>query len=663
MGLRHSQFQALALLAMILAIFEARFAKADDASNDDLVKLARNYEQFQYVALTPQQQQAFNTFFLKVHRGQEANFWPNHVPDEDVSKGNSWGPKRTIKAEWITCLCRDPDLLKMVQPSGIRIAGAKIDGDIDLSWLKLDFPLNAKDCHFNGGIVLRGANVRGLDLAGSYLALPTEVASRSPPIEVCEPQGVERDALGGNNLTVQGDVSLNRAEAAGPVSFRNAKISGGFFSDCVSFGSKSKISTSRKTVLDLSFGNVGAGVYLRRAAVFGSVDFDNAKIKGNLDCTDANIDGRPFQAFFGDWMEVTGDALFSGRGFSAGGIIRIPRATIGGNLDFRRGKINALNATRLTVHGNVFLENVVVTEGTPYDLYFNEGTPYDLYFFAANIGSDLELSDSRPPQEARLYLRDAKARVLANSQKGWPKSKNLRLQGFVFTELGGPASLDAETQIRWLRLQSPFATQPYEQMARAFRNMGYEEESIKVSIAGKWDEGSEATHRDFGTIVHAAKHWQILRLIGTVLKLMFYDFLWFRGFGWIIGYGYRPWNALIISVGFVIIGTFVFGSAERNKILKNSSKDQRPQRRDRWRKVDRNFSATIYSLETFIPLVNLGVADVWKIDGNAGKLISIGGWSVVGSGILVLWYYRIHIMAGWIFGSLWVAAFTGILKH
>ena len=61
--------------------------------------------------------------------------------------------------------------------------------------------------------------------------------------------------------------------------------------------------------------------------------------------------------------------------------------------------------------------------------------------------------------------------------------------------------------------------------------------------------------------------------------------------------------------------------------------------------------------------MNLGVADVWKIDANAGKRTNIKWWSVTASGILVLWYYRIHIMAGWIFTSLWVAAFTGILKH
>jgi hypothetical protein len=131
----------------------------------------------------------------------------------------------------------------------------------------------------------------------------------------------------------------------------------------------------------------------------------------------------------------------------------------------------------------------------------------------------------------------------------------------------------------------------------------------------------------------------------------------------VIGYGYRPWNALFISIGFVTIGTFVFSSAERNKILKNSATDQGTRRRDRWRRVDRNFSAFIYSLETFIPLVKLGVADVWKIDANAGKQMNIRGWLIVESGILVLWYYRIHMIGGWIFTSLWVAAFTGILKH
>ena len=77
---------------------------------------------------------------------------------------------------------------------------------------------------------------------------------------------------------------------------------------------------------------------------------------------------------------------------------------------------------------------------------------------------------------------DAKVRILSNAERNWPKRGNLQVQGFAFNELGGDAILDPKTQIRWLRLQSPFVSQPCEQMAKVFRDMGYEEESVKQIV-------------------------------------------------------------------------------------------------------------------------------------------------------------------------------------
>jgi hypothetical protein len=199
-------------------------------------------------------------------------------------------------------------------------------------------------------------------------------------------------------------------------------------------------------------------------------------------------------------------------------------------------------------------------------------------------------------------------------------------------------------------------------MATVFRNMGYQEKAIQVEIAEKWDEGLQTIRDDFVILHHSAEHWQVSRL-ALVLYRVFADWLWFWFFGWLIGYGYRPWNALLISAGFIAVGTFVFHVSERIQVLKKNAEDRSDGRRYRRPRVDRNFSALIYSMETFIPLVKLGVGDRWKIDANAGRPIRMGNLSIREPGIFIVWYYRLHIMAGWVFTSLWVAAFTGILKH
>jgi hypothetical protein len=99
-------------------------------------------------------------------------------------------------------------------------------------------------------------------------------------------------------------------------------------------------------------------------------------------------------------------------------------------------------------------------------------------------------------------------------------------------------------------------------------------------------------------------------------------------------------------------------------VKKSSAFDRRTDsRRRRLQKRDQNFSSFIYSLETFVPLVKLGVAENWHIDANVVRPAQLGKVTIRSSGLLVLWYYWTHIVAGWVFTSLWVAAFAGILKH
>jgi hypothetical protein len=106
----------------------------------------------------------------------------------------------------------------------------------------------------------------------------------------------------------------------------------------------------------------------------------------------------------------------------------------------------------------------------------------------------------------------------------------------------------------------------------------------------------------------------------------------------------------------VLLGWIVFNQAQKYYIL--TKKEDAT-----WSGKDRNFSPFIYSLETFVPLVKLGVAEYWRIEANTLRHCHVGFITIRHPGMLVLWYYRIHIIAGWIFTSLWVAAFTGILKH
>jgi hypothetical protein len=127
-----------------------------------------------------------------------------------------------------------------------------------------------------------------------------------------------------------------------------------------------------------------------------------------------------------------------------------------------------------------------------------------------------------------------------------------------------------------------------------------------------------------------------------------------------------PWRAFFVSLAVIGIGRWLFrrgycrglvtpvGDAE----FTVESHGVRP-KSDNYPK----FNAFVYSLETFVPLVKLGLADHWLPNANRRTLDSsnklrfppkTGGWLRC-----YLWF---HIIAGWVLSALWVGGITGLVK-
>ena len=72
------------------------------------------------------------------------------------------------------------------------------------------------------------------------------------------------------------------------------------------------------------------------------------------------------------------------------------------------------------------------------------------------------------------------------------------------------------------------------------------------------------------------------------------------------------------------------------------------------------FNAFVYSLETFLPLVKLGVADRWEPNGNRDAFFVEKSWLMTGGCLRgYLWF---HMITGWVLSALWIGAITGLLK-
>lgn len=218
------------------------------------------------------------------------------------------------------------------------------------------------------------------------------------------------------------------------------------------------------------------------------------------------------------------------------------------------------------------------------------------------VGGRLEWQKVNANRSTTLDLTRASVTALNDDEKSWPEAGNLLIDGFTYTgfqyiepdridectsklsELVIPS--DASTRLKWLALYRPptFKPQPYEQLARVLKSNGDDGGAARVLIAME-----NARYSDLS--------------------------LWERWWGWVlwasIGYGYEPWRALWFIAGFVAIGSLLFRSGYRGGwMVLSDAKDS---------EHAKPFNSFIYSLETFLPLVDLHQADHWVPNAEARK--------------------------------------------
>ncbi|MGD1907857.1 MAG: hypothetical protein ACFB0C_17975 [Leptolyngbyaceae cyanobacterium] len=71
------------------------------------------------------------------------------------------------------------------------------------------------------------------------------------------------------------------------------------------------------------------------------------------------------------------------------------------------------------------------------------------------------------------------------------------------------------------------------------------------------------------------------------------------------------------------------------------------------------FNALVYSIDVFIPIVDLHQQSYWLPNANRGADVVFSfKW-----GAFLRWYFWFHIASGWFFSSLWIAGFTGLVRN
>jgi hypothetical protein len=429
---------------------------------------------------------------------------------------------------------------------------------------------------------------------------------------------VDPSGIGVAGALIRGDLDLSYHDAKLSLTMLSCAIPDGVE---FSFAHIQKIDLRRSWTGPVSGQQaVVGGDVTMRMGTYDQVNLYRAEIGGTVDFTGAHLIGAdPLSV-----VEATihGDLLFH-EGFSTAGLIDLRLAQIGQSVSFNHAIFtgkgdNGLNAERAIINGA-------------------------LYWVAMKLGPHTELD-----------LSDTHVSSLWDDASSWPAPSNLTITGFVYGDFsGGPT--DGTQRLDWLHRQPMelwVQPQPYRQLAQVLSQDGEEEGAIKVRMA------KENAMTQFGHLTAANRLWRcILRIT--------------------IGYGYRPLRALWWILLFVLFGAGLFSWGYRARLIT-------PTEESAYMAFARTgepplhypaFSGFIYSLENFLPVVDLHQGIYWRpnpLHARLGGKADSADEADLPDGMtarsaaaatFLRWYLWLHILAGWTITPLLFAGLSGLLRN
>ncbi len=465
------------------------------------------------------------------------------------------------------------------------------------------------------GLRIYAARISGeLDLSFTTVKFPLllvrcriaeEMNLRDAQVEFLELSGSFLSGLVGDGIRVRGDLNLSEGfRSDGEVRLLGADIGGNL--DC----GKGKFMNPGRTALSADRMKVAGTVSLSNGfSADGEVRLAGAEIGVDFSCVGGKFVNSGGMALVADGVKVTG-SVFLGDGFSAEGEVRLLEAEIGGVFAVSRAEFAAdsvVNAQGATVKGVFFWRGLEATV------------------------------------KPVLNLSHASVGPMGDDPESWPASGNLYLDGFEYARFGGGPT-DAKSRLEWLRRHPPdeFIPQPYRQLAKVLREAGDNVGARRVLVA------MENARHERGKLTSFAQAWH--RILGATM-----------------GYDYRPWLALRWGAGIVAFGCLLFGLGYCNGAMTPTDagaykvfETYFPKERHGnppW--YYEKFSAPIYSLGTFLPIINFGEKDRWMPNPHYGFKMTSGGLNF--GGFLRFWLW-IQMAAGWILTTLFVAGFTSAVR-
>lgn len=567
-------------------------------------------------------------------------------PTNDPNKADDWSIERHVRADLLTWLCLDRRASNLVHPKGIKLIGAKIATEIDLSFITIAFPLVLAQCRLLKGLNLFGARTRTISLQGSRV-----------------------HSIFGDGAVISGAILLRDGfHSETGVHLVGANVDGPF--DC----SGSIFETTGHGPALVADGIVVAGpVFLRGGfRATGEVRFPHAQIGTDFDCSQgifrsaASSDTNQFNSALNAEGVVVGGSVFLKNGFRADGLVLLHGSQIEFNLDCAGGHfLSSSQQTAQEIRTVLnFDASVIKSSAMLQDGFHAEGL---VSMIATQIGGNLACRNSnfgiglfaeravvkgmlfwrgiQNPSTVNLNLIGASADSVSDDAESWPPKGNLQLHGFQYQRFSASSPRTVPERLDWLARLKSFTPQPYRQLANVL-----EDEDDHV--------GARRVLYEMAGIRSQENQDNFARSWNFILK-------------YAIGYGYYPSRALLCLLGLAILGFGLFCYAYYAGSVVPTEKDAYILFKSSRRIPDyyEPFHASTFSLENSFPLVKLGQIDHWKIDPSPDKSARFT-MRRLGISIRILNLTRVlrvfslaQIVLGWLFATMGIAAVTGLVRR
>ena len=528
-------------------------------------------------------------------------------------------------------------------PGLVRLDQAKVTGSVALRDAVLGTPGQSEEALSADGLTIDGS----LDLVRltAHGGVSLRVASVSGSIDLVRARIVRPGgrALSTSQAQIGGEISAAGLQVTGETRMHNCRIAASLGLQGAHLRNPGGVALSAGGLI------IDGGVFCTDGfAADGEVILLGARLAANLTLTGARLRSPGGAALTLDGADIRG---VNAVGLAAEGTVRLVKAVISGDLEFAGARLAgqdgapALTADRATVGGALVLGNCAATgEISLRSVQVGQRVSFigarlsnpggiacrmsraqigadvfgigmtvagGLRLVGATIGAELNVNRARirnpgataidcaglragelslrtaEPVAGLVNLRHAHVNVIRDDPEAWPAA--LCLDGMTYEAL--EPRLSAQDRLAWLsRDPEGYQPHPYEQLAAYYTAVGQPGQARAVLYARE--------RTQVGAKSPLARLWSRLQDVT-------------------VGYGYKPWRALVWIALLLAAGSVTYAVSPPPPLQAS---------------VAPHFNPVVYSLDLLLPVVDLGQKHAFNpagADQFLSYLLIAAGWILV----------------------------------